>query len=469
VNSPPSEVTFARERIAALLVLLEQMAAGDTDRKLPISPLRDELDAIAFGVNVLVGELRWASARLTQAEQRQTAELHRAKDEAERANEAKSVFLRNASHEIRTPISAILGIADLLALPDLTDRERLDVVTRLRANGEALLSLVGNILDLSRLDAGKIALAEEPVSPLELVREVLKSLEPEASRKNVSFRFDVEADANPTIETDRQRLRQILINVVANAVKFTASGSVRVSLRTMPSSDGVAHLAIDVADTGVGIAPDRHEHLFEPFEQADLSIARTHGGTGLGLALSRRLAEQLGGTLGLLQSAPGRGSTFRVTLRGRRVEPVRAEFSSASLTPSANIPTSVLDGVRILVAEDHADMQLAISRILKAVGASVECAYDGREAVAMAMSRTFDIVLMDVRMARWDGLEATRLLRSEGCRFPIVALSAFATTDLQAACLDAGCNAYLAKPFRLDELIASIRLLVSDGPGSRPS
>jgi signal transduction histidine kinase len=469
VSSPPSEVTFARERIAALLVLLEQMAAGDTGRKLPISPLRDELDAIAFGVNVLVGELRWASARLTQAEQRQTAELHRAKDEAERANEAKSVFLRNASHEIRTPISAILGIADLLALPDLTDRERLDVVTRLRANGEALLSLVGNILDLSRLDAGKIALAEEPVSPLELVREVLKSLEPEASRKNVSLRFDVEADANPTIETDRQRLRQILINVVANAVKFTASGSVRVSLRTMPSSDGVAHLAIDVADTGVGIAPDRHEHLFEPFEQADLSIARTHGGTGLGLALSRRLAEQLGGTLGLLQSAPGRGSTFRVTLRGRRVEPVRAEFSSASLTPSANIPTSVLDGVRILVAEDHADMQLAISRILKAVGASVECAYDGREAVAMAMSRTFDIVLMDVRMARWDGLEATRLLRSEGCRFPIVALSAFATTDLQAACLDAGCNAYLAKPFRLDELIASIRLLVSNGPGSRPS
>jgi two-component system response regulator MprA len=156
-------------------------------------------------------------------------------------------------------------------------------------------------------------------------------------------------------------------------------------------------------------------------------------------------------------------------VRGRRVEPVRAEFGSASLANSANIPTSVLDGVRILVAEDHADMQLAISRMLKAVGASVECAYDGRDAVAKAMSRTFDIVLMDVRMARWDGLEATRLLRSEGYRFPIVALSAFATTDLQAACLDAGCNAYLAKPFRLHELIASIRLLVSDGREARPS
>jgi signal transduction histidine kinase/CheY-like chemotaxis protein len=464
----PEELRFARDRVTTLLVILEQMAAGDARKKLPTSPLRDELDAIAFGVNVLVGELRWASARLTEAEQRRSAELQRSKEEAERANEAKSVFLRNASHEIRTPIAAILSIADLLALTDLSDRDRFELVDRLRANGEALLSLIGNVLDLSRLDAGKIALSEEPVSPIEVVREVLKSLDAEATKKGIAVSLELEPDLDLEVVTDRQRLRQVLVNLMANAIKFTARGGVRVSLASIYSDEGPL-LAIDVADTGVGIAPDRHPYLFEPFEQADLTVSQTHGGTGLGLALSRRLAEQLGGTLSLRQSVPGHGSTFRLTLRARRPDDVSPNSPQAPAAIAPSTPHRVLDGVRVLLAEDNADMQLAIAKMLKSVGASVECAYDGREAVAKAMSRPFDIVLMDVRMARWDGLEATRLLRSEGYRLPIVALSAFVTTELQTVCLDAGCNAYLSKPFKLNDLIASIRLLVGDRPDLRMS
>ena len=463
MSNSPEEVRFARDRIATLLVILEQMAAGDAQKKLPTSPSRDELDAIAYGVNVLVGELRWADARLTEAEQRRGAELQRSKEEAERANEAKGVFLRNASHEIRTPIAAILSIADLLALTDLSDHERFELVARLRANGEALLSLIGNVLDLSRLDAGKIALTEEPLPPIEVVRDVLKSLEAEAAKKRIDIGLEVEPHLDLEVVTDRQRLRQILVNLVGNAIKFTARGNVRVSLASIHSDDGPV-LAIDVADTGVGIAPDRHPHLFEPFEQADITVSQTHGGTGLGLALSRRLAEQLGGALSLRHSSPGSGSTFRLTLSARRPEHVSPDGPPALPATAPSSPSRVLDGVRILLAEDNPDMQLAIAKMLKSVGASVECAYDGREAVAKAMSRTFDIVLMDVRMARWDGLEATRLLRSEGYRLPIVALSAFVTTELQTVCLDAGCNAYLSKPFKLNDLIASIRLLVGDRP-----
>ena len=313
MSTPDSDVRLARERVAAFMERLAIMAAGDKQTRFPISPSHDELDAIAFGINVLADELRWASARVAEADRWAADELRRSKEKAERDNERKSTFLRNASHEIRTPISVILTIADLLALPGLSNEERADLVVRLRANSRAVLSLIGNLLDLSRLEAGKLPVTTEAVSPIALVREVLHGLEPEARRKGLELRVDVEQNAHETIASDGHRLRQILVNVLANALKFTERGSVHVLVGSMRVADR-DQLTIDVADTGIGIPADRHEHLFEPFEQVSSSITRTHGGTGLGLALSRRLAEELGGTLALVQSEPGRGTRFRLTL-----------------------------------------------------------------------------------------------------------------------------------------------------------
>jgi signal transduction histidine kinase len=455
VTTSARELCFESTRVAGLLEVLELMASGDTEKRLPISELHDELDAIAHGINVLVGELGWAAARALEAQEARAAQLRNAAAEAERANASKTIFLRNMSHEVRTPIAAMLGFADLLSLADLSHGDRTDLVRRLQANGQAVLSILSDLLDLARLDADRIVLAPEPVSLFELVREVLASVEIETRAKRLDVRIEFGTDALGNIRTDRYRLRQILVNLVANAVKFTDSGSIVISLRTARATE-VEQWIVDVADSGIGIAPDRQLQLFEPFAQADSSIARNYGGTGLGLALSRRLAEQLGGELVLLRSAPGRGSTFRLTVKPL---PASSELEAASLAGTANPAASGIAGLRILLAEDHPDMQLAVRRLLEQAGASVEVARDGREAVARASSGEFDFALMDLRMPHMDGLEATRALRGQGCSIPIVALTADPATLRREEALDAGCDACLSKPFSLSELIASIRFL----------
>lgn len=453
-----STLSFARDRVTALLDRLEGMAAGDARAKVPISPLHDELDAIGFGINVLADELRWVSARAAETERRATEELRASKEKAERANESKTVFLRTASHEIRAPIAAILGITDMLAIGGLTDDDQADLVERLRANCRALLSLVGNVLDLSRLEADKLTLTLEPVSPLELIREVVSSLEPEARKRRLDVRVEHEGAAAVVVETDRLRLRQILVNLVANALKFTAQGQVCVSLAAA-QREGNTELAIDVSDTGIGIDPDRVPSLFEPFGQVSASFTRNHGGSGLGLALSRRLAEQLGGALTLLHSEPGRGSTFRLALTAPIVELTPAAISLAR----RERPNGVLHGVRVLLAEDHADLRLAIGRVLQLEGATIDFARDGSEAVSMVRGGGFDVVLMDVNMPVVNGLDATRALRVEGCQLPIVALSADASAESRTESIDAGCSSFLSKPFDADDLVASIRFLRSGG------
>src|SRR5262249_2332039 len=243
-------VVFARDRVAALLDQLEAMAAGSIETKLPLSSSRHELDAVRHGINSLADEWRYTSARAAEAERRAAEDLLRAKERAERANDAKSVFLRTASHEIRTPIAAILGIADLLAIGGVTDDDRADLVDRLRANSRALLSLVGNVLDLSRLEADKIELSFEPVSLVDLVHEVVHSLESGARKKRLYLRAQSRVESSIIIETDRLRLRQILVNVVANAVKFTSRGGVDVTLFEERTGDA-RRVIIDVADTGI--------------------------------------------------------------------------------------------------------------------------------------------------------------------------------------------------------------------------
>jgi len=449
------ELRFAGDRVAALIDMLELVAAGDTKKRLPISPAHDELDAIAYGVNVLVGELGWATARMIEAQEVRAAELRQAVSQAERANAAKDVFLRNVSHEIRTPIATMLGFANLLASSDLSMADRVDLLQRLHANGRAVLSLLSDLLDQARLKAERLELAPEPVHVVDLVNEVLVSVELESAATGLRLRVEAESATLDRLDTDRLRLRQILVNLVSNAVKFTEAGEVVVSVRTGQTSDGQSW-TIDVTDTGIGIPLDRQPYLFTPFEQADASIVRIYGGTGLGLSLSRGLAERLGGTLVLLRSEAGVGSTFRLVLRPLSREAKSGPQREAPLAISTRRPA---EGLRILLAEDHRDMRTTLTRLLEQAGASVDTACDGREAVAKVSSGVFDLVLMDLLMPHMDGYQATRTLRAQGYTVPIVALTADPTSTCRTDALDAGCDACVYKGFTIDEVFASIRTL----------
>jgi signal transduction histidine kinase/ActR/RegA family two-component response regulator len=451
------DLLFDRLRVADFLDTLECMAAGDTHRRLPISPQHDELDAIAYCINVLVSELAWTSAQMVELHEHRAAELRDAVARAEGANASKSVFVRNVSHEVRTPIAAMLGIAELIASSELPPAERVDLIKRLQANGHAVLELLGKSLDLARLDADQVALAPESISVVDVVTDVLASLEIETRAKGLYLRTEIGSDALTPIRTDRHRLRQILVNLLANAIKFTETGGIRVSLRSMRTA-GEELRIIDVSDSGIGIAPDRQKQLFEPFRQADSSISNVYGGTGLGLALSKRLAEKLQGTLTLLQSTPGAGSTFRLTVKdlARATEP-----EAAGAFADAGYSEEDLKGLRVLLAEDHPDIRLAVTRLLEQAGVTVEAAVDGIEAVAKARAATFDVVLMDLVMPGMSGIAAVRAIRNEGNQIPILALTADAATTRRSEAIDAGCNECLSKPFTLAELVDSIHFIRS--------
>ena len=449
------KVEFDQHRVDALLERLERMAAGEWTR-LPISPARDALDAISYAVNVLSDELHYTTARSAETERQRTGEFAVAKLNAERASEAKSIFLRTASHEIRTPISAILGIADQLSYSVLSDDDRA-LVEQLRANGRALLSLVGNVLDLSRLDADKLALNLEQVSPVELAFEVVKSIESEAHKKNLTVRVESDISSTVTVETDRVRLRQILVNVVSNAIKFTARGSVHVAVK-VESLEEKPRVVVDVSDTGIGVNPDQREFLFEPFGQANAATSPLHGGSGLGLALSSRLANRLGGALELRWSEPGKGSTFRLTL-GAPVE-AHEPASNGEVPGYASLPPGVLEGVRVLLADDHPDLRTALGRTLTVQGATVTFAKDGNEVLTLAKAGSFDVVVMDILMPVMNGLQATRALRAEGNMVPVIAISADSAPEMRTLSMDAGCDAQLTKPFDpydLTQLIQAFR------------
>jgi signal transduction histidine kinase len=436
-------IEFDKDRLADFLHALELMAAGDTQRRLAISSRHDELDAIAHSINVLVGELAWTTERVLEAQTERAVT-------AERANDSKNVFLRNMSHEIRTPITAMLGFADLLAVEGLAPQERSDLLRRLQSNGLAVLALLDDLLDLARLDAHRIVLNPEPVPVVGLVREVLSSLVVDSSAKELEMRVEATPGALGLLQTDRYRLRQILVNLLTNAVKFTETGAI-VTTIVVSQEDADERWTIDVTDTGIGIPSEQHARVFEPFEQASGASGGVYGGSGLGLALSRRLAEQLGGELVLLRSAPGEGSVFRVTLR-----PLQAVFKPARGMPS-DAPDAAIRGMHILLAEDHRDLHLAVRQFLERAGATVESAYDGRQAIEIATAVTFDVLLMDLRMPHMDGFAATRVLRAQGYARPIIALTADPTTIYHEEALEAGCDACLAKPFKLADLSAAIR------------
>lgn len=411
-------------RLQAVLDTLEEMAGGELDRRLDISPAHDLLDAIAYSVNILAGELGYAG-------------------------ELRNAFLRNVSHELRTPVTAIVNLSELLATnAPATDSG--DVAKRILRNAQSLLRLVNGLLDLSRLDAGHFDVALELVALPALVADVVHAFEPAAAAKGL--RLSIEHKAAPSlVYTDAQRVGQILTNLVSNAVKFTTRGEVRIVVGTL-----LNELCVEVVDTGVGIAPEEHSRLFVAF-----SRARNHSpsddGAGLGLELSRRLAQRLDGDLRLVESEVGAGSRFRLTL------PLRASESRAPASEVAapepvktTSPRAVLQGMRVLVAEDNEDTHFALQELLSLAGCQVTIAADGIAAYEQAIASPFDVVLMDIQMPGIDGLEATRRLRKAGYPGVVIALTADAGREQKQRCLDAGCDEHVAKPIEFERLAGYI-------------
>jgi PAS domain S-box-containing protein len=394
--------------------------------------------------------------------------LRQAKDAAEAANRAKSEFLANMSHEIRTPMTAILGFTDLLTRPDLSHGKKNEFLQVIRRNGKALLKLINDILDLSKIEAEKLTLDKGDCPLQQIVRDVMSVARIQAEAKKLALQVDYEFPLPERIHTDPVRLRQILVNLLGNAVKFTQRGAVRLAVRCLRGNGGAAQMEFAVSDTGIGIPPDKIAELFQPFMQADASATRRYGGTGLGLAISKRLANALGGDI-QVSSELGNGSTFTVTIQVGSLQGVSmlqtfpAAPAAREEPPLGGAPAQRVGGSagqrvgqptlhgRLLLAEDSPDVQLLVRNLLGAMGLKVEIADNGQTACDMARQakaagRPYDLILMDIQMPQRNGYEATAWLRQHGWQGPIVAMTAHAMVGDREKCLAAGCNDYLAKP-----------------------
>ncbi len=395
--------------------------------------------------------------------------LRDAKVEVEAASRAKSDFLANMSHEIRTPLTAILGYAEVLnSAVDAAERAAaFDVVRR---NGEHLMAVLGDVLDIAKVEAGQMTVECIPVCPARILADVMELMQPRAEAKGLTLRLVSAGRVPQTVLTDPVRLRQILSNLVGNAIKFTAIGKVSVEIAFEQPPNGNARMHAIVSDTGIGMTPEQIERLFRPFAQADTSMSRQYGGVGLGLVIAKRFARLLGGAIHLC-SEPGVGSTFRMTidagdLRGvpmaESLDALLAEVRSAASGPKSAVALPKASrSVRVLVAEDGPDNQRLIQAVLKKAGHTVSVFENGKLAVdalaqQAAAGTPFDVVIMDMQMPVMDGYTATRELRQRGVVTPVIALTAHAMAEDRQRCLDAGCSEYATKPLDRRDLLCKI-------------
>jgi PAS domain S-box-containing protein len=406
------------------------------------------------------------SERLSQLVQ----ELELAKAHAEEGTRAKSEFLANMSHEIRTPMTAVLGYTDVL-LEQTADRPELqDSLQTVKRNAEFLLEIINDILDLSKIEAGKLEIEQVRCSPRQIAGDVLSLMQLRARNKRVRLELHADGPLPQSVDSDPTRLRQILINLVSNAVKFTPEGTVRLGLRYVPPSaatDGSGHLAFDVTDTGIGMSAEVLHKLFRPFTQADTSTTRQFGGTGLGLTICKRFAEMMGGDIAV-SSTPGQGSTFTVTLPARNALGIAEQVSTgeppaspANVAPHVASASSPPLACHILLAEDGPDNQKLIAFLLRKAGATVTIVENGQLALEQALAAAatptpFDVILMDMQMPVLDGYNATRRLRIAGYTGPIVALTAHAMSGDRERCLTVGCTDYATKPIHRAALIETL-------------
>jgi signal transduction histidine kinase/DNA-binding response OmpR family regulator len=444
-------------------------------------------------VTAAFGAIVWFNvtklSRLDEQRAQAQEQLKLAKDAAEAANRFKSMFFANISHEIRTPLTAINGFAELLLNSERTADQRLSDARVIRRNGEHLLTLINDILDLSKIEAGKMSVDRILCCPAKAIGEVVSLLRPRAVEKGLTLDVTFEGQIPKQIQTDPMRLRQVLINLVANAIKFTKEGGVKLSVSIKPELRAEKPLLeVRIADTGIGIPTQQQAALFQPFVQGDASITRQYGGSGLGLAISQHFARALGGDIALT-SEPGRGSTFTVTVGTGSLlnaevhhRPELAMDTQDNFTgPRVRIAGSVL------VAEDGLDNQALILAKLQETGLSVEIVSNGQLACEKALAavesgKPYDVILMDVQMPVMDGFAATLYLRGKGYRGPVIALTANAMERDRTKCLNAGCNDFVTKPIKSKELFKAIgrylkveeiapqpALFTKDAPAATPS
>ena len=410
------------------------------------------------------GRFYTAMVRDITQRKRAAAELQVAKESADAANHAKSSFLANMSHELRTPLTAILGFAELLMDDGCDGPDVREGISVIRRNGHYLLDIVNDLLDIAKIEAGTLSVDLAPCSPVQMLHDIHALMQVRSQAKGLTFSFECDGPLPQLIVTDPVRVRQVLLNLVGNAIKFTEKGEVRLLARA--DAERPDHVQFEVSDTGIGISAEQIGRLFQPFTQADSSMTRRFGGTGLGLAISKRLAELLRGELSV-RSALGGGSTFRLTIP---TQPQKAASFHAQPADAAPPVLREDEGsrslgdieARILLAEDCLDNQRLVARVLQKAGAEVVAVENGQIAVQEALAaqdegRPFSVILMDMQMPFLDGYDATRRLRDCGYRLPIVALTAHAMRDDRDKCLAAGCDDFLTKPIDFPRLIATLR------------
>ncbi|MDB5100543.1 MAG: Sensory transduction histidine kinase [Cyanobacteria bacterium RYN_339] len=409
--------------------------------------LTGQLDALAGRVDALlatVGRPGWAADRAQQELADVAGALRTLQARSWAPEAAKTQFLANMSHEIRTPLGALLGFADLLTDQRLGESDRLNYALIMRRNGEHLLSMINNVLDLSKIEAGQLTVERTACSVVQLLQDVDSLMRARATGKGLDFEVVLLTPLPERITGDPMRIRQILINLVGNAVKFTPHGKVELRVAYEPGQ-----LRFDVVDTGIGLSPEQLGQLFRPFEQADPSMTRRFGGTGLGLAICRPLAVALGGDLAVV-SEPGRGSTFSFSMAAPDAEGQVVDLAVASAAGDVPAPSRDLAG-RVLLVEDGLDNQLLVATMLRKRGLVVVVAENGQVGLERALAaatagEAFDLVLMDMQMPVLDGYAATMQLRERGYRGAIVAFTAHAMPGERERCLAAGCDDYLSKP-----------------------
>ncbi|MCS7304262.1 MAG: ATP-binding protein [Thermoguttaceae bacterium] len=405
--------------------------------------------------------------------------LEELRQAADSANRAKSEFLANMSHEIRTPMTAILGYAEILAETNLTPHQQ-EAVESIQRNGQHLLALINDLLDLSKIEAGKFSLETSSCSLQAILAEVLSMMRVAAYTKGLALKLQYSSPVPQTIHTDPVRLRQILVNLVGNAIKFTDTGEVRIQVRCLEPNSSNPQIQCEVTDTGIGMTEEQMARLFQPFQQADSSTTRRFGGTGLGLAISKRLAKALGGDI-TVRSVPGQGSTFTLIIPTGPLEGVPmvqhpAESSSFPAIATPSRPTRPLNPkaqlhCRILLAEDGEDNQRLLTFLLQRLGAEVEIVDNGQKVLqkifppplshqlseeAQTIPEPFDLILLDMQMPVLDGYETARQLRQRGYQKPIIALTAHAMKEDRQKCLEAGCDDYLTKPIDRETFYTTI-------------
>ncbi len=442
-------------RLRSLGDQARRLGAGNLEESIQLSG-EDELTSLAGTLDVMRLGLH-DSHRAIQRQNEQLKEMDRLKSE----------FVAHMSHEIRTPLAALVGYCELLQRENLEDDIRYEALLALERNSDHLLQLVNDILDLSRIESDRVPIESIAISPSMICDEVRDVMVPSANAKGVALSFELMTDEDLLVLTDPLRLKQILINLVSNAVKFTSSGNVWVRVRSLFQADGKqVELSMEVEDTGCGLTSEQKTAIFKSFTQGDSSVTRRFGGTGLGLSISRRLAELLGGDL-TVESTWGQGATFTLKL----LLPIAADGSAAVEKKLTRETAFALEATapHVLLAEDGLDNQRIVTLMLERTGIDVTVVENGQLAVERALASLeagapFDLILMDIQMPLVDGHTATQTLRTAGYKNPIVALTAHAMSEDRAKCFESGCDDVIVKPVKRSDLLRAIERNVDDKP-----